>query len=335
MILPISLGERSYDIILERGALAKAGELMDLDRRVLILTDSGVPKEYAGAIAAASRRPTVLTVPAGEGSKSMEQFCAGLTALFENGFTRHDCVVAVGGGVCGDLAGFVAACYMRGIDFYNIPTTLLSQVDSSIGGKTAIDFHGVKNIVGAFYQPKRVLIDPDVLKTLERRQLLSGLAEAIKMACTSDEKLFRLLETEPFEEHLDEIIEGALRIKRGVVEQDEKETGLRKMLNFGHTVGHGIECTVTPELYHGECVALGMLPMCSDAVRERLLGILGRVGLPTAFHPDLDAVINAVTHDKKRTADGVDAVTVEEVGKGRIVRMTLEELRARAERCYQ
>ena len=155
------------------------------------------------------------------------------------------------------------------------------------------------------------------------------------MACTSDEKLFRLLETEPFEEHLDEIIEGALRIKRGVVEQDEKETGLRKMLNFGHTVGHGIECTVTPALYHGECVALGMLPMCSDAVRERLLGILGRVGLPTAFHPDLDAVLDAVTHDKKRTADGVDAVTVEEVGKGRIVRMTLEELRARAERCYQ
>ena len=141
----------------------------------------------------------------------------------------------------GDLAGFAASAYMRGIDFYNIPTTLLSQIDSSIGGKTAINFGGVKNIVGAFYQPKKVLIDPDLLKTLPPRQISNGLAEAIKVGLTSDEKLFDIFENGEIGSRLDEIIVRALTVKKNVVEQDEKEAGLRRILNFGHTVGHGIE----------------------------------------------------------------------------------------------
>ena len=155
MIIRMELGEASYDIVLERGCLKRAGELLNLDRRVLILTDEGVPARYALTVADRCREPHIYTVQQGEGSKSFAVLEAILTKMMELGFTRGDCVCSVGGGVVGDLGGFAAACYMRGIDFYNIPTTILSQVDSSIGGKTAVNLGGVKNIVGAFWQPKR------------------------------------------------------------------------------------------------------------------------------------------------------------------------------------
>ena len=181
MVLHLDLQENGYDIVLERGALSRAGELLNLNRHVLIVTDEGVPAEYARSVAAQSKDAVIVTVAEGEGSKSfatLEMLCR---KMLEHSFTRTDCVVAVGGGVVGDLAGFAAASFMRGIDFYNIPTTVLSQVDSSIGGKVAINLDHIKNIVGAFYQPKRVLIDPDVLKTLPRRQIVNGLAEAVKI----------------------------------------------------------------------------------------------------------------------------------------------------------
>ena len=169
MIIPVNLGEQSYNIILKRGALNNASDYLRLDRRVLIVTDSGVPREYSEAIKAQTKDAIIYTIKQGEESKNIHNYMELLRVLAKEKFTRTDCVVAVGGGVCGDLAGFVASTYMRGIDFYNVPTTLLSQVDSSIGGKVAIDFEGIKNIVGAFYQPKAVLIDPCVLKTLDKR----------------------------------------------------------------------------------------------------------------------------------------------------------------------
>lgn len=276
MQLPIDLGERSYEVILERGGLFYAAKYLNLDRRVLVVTDDGVPARYAETVAKAAKQGVVLTIPQGENSKSVEGYTRVLSALAAGKFTRRDCVAAVGGGVCGDLAGFAAATYMRGIDFYNIPTTMLSMIDSSIGGKTGINFDGVKNLVGAFWQPKGVLIDPDVLGTLDRRLFAEGLAEGIKMAATSDANLFALLEREDFDAHLEEIILGGLKIKKSVVEQDETESGLRKILNFGHTIGHGIESALSPNLYHGECVALGMLPMCEGEARVRLQNQIGR-----------------------------------------------------------
>ena len=176
MTININLGEDSYDIIVERGSLENAGKHLNLNRRVLVVTDTGVPAEYAKAVAAQCKNGVICTVQQGEESKSLEVFGKLLQTMLDNGFSRKDCVVAVGGGVVGDLSGFAASAYMRGIDFYNIPTTLLSQIDSSIGGKTAVNFGGVKNIVGAFYQPKKVLIDPEVLKTLPKRQISNGLA---------------------------------------------------------------------------------------------------------------------------------------------------------------
>ena len=166
MTIHMNLGKDSYDILVERGIIAKAHEHLNLNRRVLVVTDTGVPAEYAETVAALCKESVICNLEMGEASKSLEGFGRLLSAMLEHSFSRKDCVVAVGGGVVGDLAGFAASAYMRGIDFYNIPTTLLSQIDSSIGGKTAINFGGVKNIVGAFYQPKKVLIDPDLLKTL-------------------------------------------------------------------------------------------------------------------------------------------------------------------------
>lgn len=328
MIIQMNLGLCSYDILVERGILSKAGAKLNLDRKVFILTDSGVPKEYAKAVEKQSKEGFIYTVKQGEGSKSSATLNKVLKKMLEIGLSRRDCVVAVGGGVVGDLAGFAASIFMRGIDFYNIPTTLLSSLDSSIGGKTAINFGGVKNIVGAFYQPKKVLIDPDLLKTLPKRQISNGLAEAVKMSLTSDEELFSLFEKEEAEKNLEEIIIRSLKIKKSVVEADEKEAGLRKVLNFGHTIGHGIE--VTTNLYHGEAVALGMLPLCSQEVRARLLEVLKKLDLYKLQKYNFLKIEKAISHDKKADKSTVSAIFVKEIGKFEIKETEIKELISKA-----
>lgn len=328
MILTLSLKNESYDIVLERGVLERAGELLDLNRKVLIVTDDGVPASYSETIAIQAKEACVVMLPAGEETKNLDSFRQLLSIMLKESFHRNDCVVAVGGGVIGDLAGFAAACYMRGIDFYNVPTTLLSQVDSSIGGKTAIDLDGVKNIVGAFYQPKKVLIDPDTLKTLDKRQFSAGLAEAVKMSLTSDGELFeRIKDSKDPEEDLEMIIAGALMIKKDVVEKDPKENGLRRILNFGHTIGHGIESYYEGEMLHGECVALGMLPMCSAAVREELLSVLSKYDLPTRCDVPAEELMPFILHDKKMQKDGIAAVFVDTPGSFEIRKIDPEELK--------
>ena len=327
MSLYMNLGKDSYDIIIERGALNKAESYLNLDRKVLVVTDSGVPEVYAKTVSGKCKEGIIFTFPQGEENKNFETYKKVLEALSQNNFTRTDCVVAVGGGVVGDLSGFAAATYMRGIDFYNIPTTTLSQIDSSIGGKTAIDFYGYKNTVGAFYQPKKVLIDPDVTKTLTERQIVSGLSEAVKMAATSDVKLFGLFENEDWKDHLDEIIEKSLMIKKAVVEEDVCETGLRKVLNFGHTIGHGIEAN-SENLYHGECVALGMLYMSEGKAKERIEKVLKKLSLPTKTDIDKDKVLSAVMHDKKASGDKITIIYVKEIGSFEMRKIKISELEA-------
>ena len=312
MTLQVKTSQGSYDIVIQRGGLHRAGEAFNLNRKVLVVSDSGVPEEYGMIVASQCGEAVLFVFEQGEASKCMDTYGSILKALIENNFTRTDCIVAVGGGVVGDMAGFAAATYMRGIDFYNIPTTVLAQVDSSIGGKTAIDFCGYKNVVGAFYPPCGVLIDADVLDTLPQRQVSNGVAEAIKTALTHDAELFSILENA--DTVTDDILCRALCIKKQVVEADEHETGLRKVLNFGHTLGHGIE-SVSGELYHGECVALGMLPMCAPFVRERLLSVLRKWNLPTEVDVDMEAVIAACRYDKKAQGDDITLVYVPEIGK--------------------
>lgn len=316
MVLPVKASNGGYEIILEKGALHRLRDYINTDRRVLIVTDSGVPTEYAETAAEQCARPFIVTVEQGEASKSIKSFEMLLSKMVEYGFTRTDAVLAVGGGVVGDLAGFAAACFMRGVDFYNIPTTVLSQVDSSVGGKTAIDFDGYKNIVGAFYPPKKVIIDPDTLRTLPERQISNGLSEAVKMALTCDKELFSLFENGEIMPNIEKIITAALKIKISVVERDEKEGGLRKILNFGHTLAHALESeSGLCGLLHGECVALGMLPMCSENVRERLIKVLKRLNLPIDISCDISTVTEAVRHDKKMSGDKITVIYVEKVGE--------------------
>lgn len=336
MNIHMNLKENSYDILVERGILERAGEYLNLQRRVLIVTDSGVPEKYAQTVAAQCKEPVICTVASGEESKSLEVFGTLLLKMLENGFSRKDCVVAVGGGVVGDLAGFAASAYMRGVDFYNIPTTLLSQIDSSIGGKTAINFSGVKNIVGAFYQPKKVLIDPELLKTLPDRQISNGLAEAIKMALTSDSELFAIFEKKDINENLDEIIIRSLNIKKNVVEQDEKESGIRKILNFGHTIGHGIESSEgMSALYHGECVALGLIPMCDEKIRPRVIEVLNKCNLYNLINFDWDKITEAAFHDKKADGEFVTVTTVSDVGDFELKTMKCSAVIKHAKNCFE
>ena len=333
MTIHMNLAQNSYDILLERGLLSKAAQHLNLNRRVLVVTDTGVPETYAKTLAAQCKKGVIYTVKMGEASKSLDTFGQLLQTMLDHDFSRKDCVVAVGGGVVGDLSGFAASAYMRGIDFYNIPTTLLSQIDSSIGGKTAINLGGTKNIVGAFYQPKKVLIDPDLLKTLPQRQMANGLAEAIKMSLTSDRELFELIETQDIESNLEEIILRCLKIKKHVVEQDEKEAGLRRILNFGHTVGHGIESA--SDLYHGECVALGLLPMCGDLLRPRVVEVLKKCGLYRVIPYNWEKITEAAFHDKKADGDTVTVTLVSEPGKFELKTMKCLEVMELAKACLE
>ncbi len=332
MVISVSLGAQSYPIILDSGVLTRAGEHLSLDRRVLVVTDSGVPKEYAETAARSCRRARICTIPAGESSKNMENYQHLLREMLALGMDRGDCVVAVGGGMVGDLAGFAAATYMRGVDFYNVPTTLLAQVDSSVGGKTAIDMDGVKNIVGAFHQPRAVLIDTDTLRSLPRRQIAAGLAESVKMAMTCDAALLELIESSSdLTADLPEIIARSLNIKARVVEQDPTEQGLRRVLNFGHTIGHAVESCAGGELLHGECVALGMLPMCAPALRPRLTDILRRCGLPTECGFTSGQLLPYLLHDKKASSGEISVVLVDEPGSFRMEKRTPQEILQRWE----
>ena len=334
MSLRMELGPNSYDITVEQGCLQRADALLNLDRRVLIVTDRGVPRQYAETLAARCKEPVVAVVAPGEGSKTMDTVTGLCRTMLEHRFSRGDCVAAVGGGMVGDLAGFAAACFMRGVDFYNLPTTLLSQVDSSIGGKTGVNLDGVKNIVGAFWQPKLVIVDPDTLATLPRRHFINGLAEAVKASLLADPELFAIFENGDVDAQIGEIICRSLRFKKNIVEQDETEQGMRKALNFGHTIGHGIEAVKgikgrrTVGLYHGECVALGMLPMIeSKALQKRVRAVYRRLGLPTRTTYDKEKVLAEMLHDKKAQSGQITIIKVPGLGCWRAETIPVEGLR--------
>ena len=327
MKLTINCKTYSYDVIIQRNILNNVTEHLSLERKVLILTDDGVPSEYVLKVSSQCLNPIIVTVKQGEQSKNIDNYQLVMKTLIEHGFTRTDCLVSIGGGVVGDLGGFISSTYMRGIDFYNIPTTLLSQVDSSIGGKTAIDYNGIKNIIGSFYTPKCVLIDPNTLKTLDKRQLHAGLVEAIKMACTCSSSLFEIIsKSKNLENDIDEIIFQSLQIKQKIVEEDLEEKGLRRVLNFGHTLGHIIESASNYNLLHGECVGIGMLSFSSDKARKQIKKLLKKYNLPTSYDLSLKDIEDYLIHDKKKTGDYIWIVSVENIGSYELKKIKIDEL---------
>ena len=331
---------REYDVLIGRGLLSELGarcaEVLDGRTAALISDDSVFAlygKQAAESLEKAGFRVVRFVFPHGETSKNLTVYGRILNFLCENYLSRNDFVVALGGGVVGDLGGFCAASYMRGIDFVNCPTTVLSQVDSSIGGKTAIDLGETKNIVGAFWQPKVVLVDFDTLKTLPRRQVVNGLAEALKTGIIGDPQLFALFECEHPEENIEQIVYRSLKFKKKIVEQDEREGSVRACLNFGHTIGHGIEAVRgvrgrrTTGLYHGECVALGMLPMIEDtALLKRTRAIYRTLGLPTRAGANKEKVLAYMQHDKKARGDHITVIKCPGLGCWRADSLPMTEL---------
>jgi 3-dehydroquinate synthase len=315
------------EIVEGRGSIASVGTLVGKERNVLVVTDSGVPVQYAESVIAQFSNASLLIIPQGEESKNFNTLELIISALRQQGIDRSGALIAVGGGMTGDIAGFAASCYNRGIDFYNVPTTLLAQVDASIGGKTALNFGNIKNMVGTFHHPKGVVIDTETLKTLDSRHFYSGLAEVIKMAATSDADLFAILESDkPLMEILDEIVAAALRIKCDVVLKDPLEQGLRKVLNFGHTIGHAIEVVANGKLTHGESIAAGMTYFCSDEMRQRLEKILKRYHLPVKSPFTGDMLLPYISQDKKRNNGLITTVYVESPGTYEFRKMTPEEI---------
>lgn len=332
MKLNVYLENHSYPIYIERNAIQKVHEYIPISRKIAIITDTGVPEKWVNIVKEQCPDSFICTIPQGEQSKCFDQYKHLLEEMISHNMSRKDSIIAVGGGVVGDLAGFVAASYMRGIDFYNIPTTVLSQVDSSVGGKVAIDMGSYKNIVGAFWQPKTVIIDPNVLSTLSLRQQHNGLCEALKMGLILDDHLVSLFEQDTLD--IDTIITRSIELKRDVVQQDERESNLRKILNFGHTIGHAIESAYGLNTYlHGECVAMGMLFFIEDkTLKQRVLNIYKKLDLPQVPDYDTATLLEYVTHDKKSNHNTVSTVLVEQSGSYIIKELSFKEIQEVLER---
>lgn len=320
---------KTYPVILERGILRKASEYISSKGRVFLVSDDGVPETWRALLQRQYPEAHMHVFPQGEQSKNMDTLKNLLEDMAEHQVARNDTVVALGGGVVGDMAGFAASVYKRGISYVNIPTTTLSQIDSSIGGKTAVDLAGVKNLVGAFWQPDAVLVDTDVLATLPARHFSNGLAEAVKEGLTFDERLFAIFEKDDYADHIDDIIYRCLMIKKGVVERDEREEGERKLLNFGHTIGHAYEASHgLAEYLHGECVGMGMVAIMDDpALKERLKAVLQRLNLPIRCDNDKEEVFRLLRNDKKASHDRITIVQVDEIGKGYLKEVEIDSLR--------
>ena len=329
-----------YDILIGSGLLPSLGqEAVKCVRggKACVVSESNVyPLHGAAAeqsLKAAGFEVVSYVFPAGEESKNGQTYLSLLNFLAEHQLTRADLLVALGGGVVGDLTGFAAATYLRGLDYLQIPTSLLAQVDSSVGGKTAIDLPGGKNLVGAFKQPVAVLCDLDTLDTLPKMFLADGMGEVIKYGMIRDEKLFELLEQHNLENvssAMDEIVPTCIDIKRDVVEQDEFDTGERMILNFGHTLGHAVESYYHYETYtHGSAVAAGMCMMtektCTPELYVRLCDCVKAYDLPTEVPASLSELVPLCGNDKKRASAALRFIVCETIGKAEIRSMPFDE----------
>lgn len=326
---------KNYNIYIDDNLLDSIENLIDFPNKTLIITDSNIPSEYYEKIVIKAKYSYVYKITPGENSKTFDSYLKIMNLLIDNTFSRKDLVIALGGGVVGDLAGFVASTYKRGVDFINIPTSTLSMIDSSIGGKVAINVNDIKNIVGSFYMPKKVIISLDTLNSLPRRQYYNGLIEALKAGLIYDESLYQMFingfEKLEEREYLREIILKSVNIKKDVVEKDPYEKGLRKILNFGHTIGHVIESENFDKIYHGEAVLIGMMYFCSEEILKELKCFYNKLNIinNNVFNNiklDIDNGIKLLANDKKASGEYVDVVYVEKVGSHVVRKVLLSNL---------
>jgi len=322
-IVPVALGERSYDIVLHPGLLATVSDRLSaltISLKIGVVTDRNVASHYLQGVIRSLRKagydPTPIILPPGERTKTLDTIAKILDVLARHKFERQSLLLALGGGVIGDVTGFAAAIYQRGIPFVQVPTTLVAQVDSSVGGKTGVDHRLGKNLIGAFYQPRAVLIDPLTLRTLPHREWIAGLAEVIKYGIIADEEFFAFLEQEiPAlltleEEPVIRAITRSCEIKTQVVAADERESDRRRILNYGHTIGHALESLTSYRgLIHGEAVGIGLVQeadlahhmgLCGREVVERIRSLVQRAGLSEQVpQTSFRSLWGAMQHDKK------------------------------------
>lgn len=334
MEFTVKLTDAQSRVIIQKGCHTRLKDYLSHTGKVMVISDENIPNSLKETVINQFENPILAEVPQGEKAKSLEVYTELLSKLLEKGFSRKDLVIALGGGVVGDLAGFVAATYKRGCRFVSIPTTTLAQIDSSIGGKVAINMNGIKNCVGAFYHPEIVFVDTDPLKTLDTRHFYNGLVEAVKAGCIADAELFDIFKNHADKitadsEYLEQIITRSLLVKRDVVQKDEKEQNLRKILNYGHTIGHAMESLYNLESYlHGECVANGMVKICEDeTIRNDLTAIFTKMQIPLIDDLDREKCIEFIKNDKKASGSTVDLVKVDRIGAAYIEKTEIESLR--------
>ena len=332
---------RVYDIIIDKGILDRSGELCAAVKkpcRAAILTDSNVAPLYAerleNSLSKAGFESVRFVIPAGEESKSAENYLAFLSFLAQNKITRSDCLFALGGGVVGDLCGFCAATYLRGVEFVQIPTTLLAMVDSSVGGKTAIDIPEGKNLVGAFYQPSLVICDYETLGTLPENVFADGCAEVIKYGIINDKPLFEKLKS-PILPMIEDIIENCVRNKRDIVDADERDTGVRQLLNLGHTAAHSIEILSDFSISHGSAVAIGTvvitraayrLGLCKKSDLDEVEHLVRSYSLPVTCPFSARELAEIALSDKKRSGGSITLVMPFGIGDSRLYKVDVASL---------
>lgn len=332
-----------YDILIEKGLLPQSGRLVKKilnAKKIVLISDTNVYPIYGDTVKKSLEDEGydvfAYVFEAGEASKNTANIVKMVEFMAEKELTRDDSVVALGGGVCGDMAGFAAAIYLRGIKFVQIPTSLLAQVDSSVGGKTAVDLPQGKNLCGAFHQPSLVIIDPNVLDTLTDHYFSDGMGEVIKAGCIKSAKLFERLENENPKDFIEDMIYECLDIKRAVVENDEKEHGERALLNFGHTCGHSIEKLWNFEtVSHGEAVGIGMvmitqvtenLGITDKGTADRIKRVLEKNNMKIADTHSTAEIVNAMSADKKRTANGIKFAVLKRLGESFIYPVKNEDI---------
>ncbi|MBQ4110539.1 MAG: 3-dehydroquinate synthase [Clostridia bacterium] len=325
----VNTSSKNYNIYIGKNLLEKAGEFIEGYGKIAVVCDTNVEKLYLDTVLKALPNAKPIVIPAGEEYKTLDTVTKIYSSLAEMKFTRKDLLVALGGGVTGDITGFCAATYLRGCAYIQMPTTLLSQVDSSIGGKTGVDLPFGKNLVGAFKQPEMVIADTETLKTLPPEQVASGMAEIIKSALIADEKLVEKLEnSDDFEADKEDFIIGAINVKKHVVEIDEFEKYERMWLNYGHTFGHSIEKYMGfTGITHGQAVAVGMYMITTEPeLKNKVKALLVKYNL--GYETDIPAaeIVKGSLNDKKAVADGVNVVLLEKAGKAYIKKYTCEEL---------
>jgi len=321
------LNENSYDIYIEKGILQQCDRYINPEIPLVIITDTNIPKQYVDALSSKLRVLATFTLTAGESLKNSAEVNFIIESLIKKGITRDVTLVALGGGVIGDLTGFIASIYMRGVDFIQIPTSLLAQIDSSIGGKVGINSSTMKNAIGSFYQPRLVLIDPNTLDTLEERHFNNGMAELIKHALIAGKGLFEDLENKNVKDHIEDFIYQSLLIKKSFVINDVKDKGNRQILNFGHTIGHAIEQYSNYEILHGEAIAIGMLQLSKGLDYEvRLKEVLSKYHLVFDYSFEKDTLLNYIRTDKKITDNQLNLIVVESIGNPFIKTINVQDI---------